>query len=423
MQQGKVLEIFPVENLRAVVSAPPSKAITLRSLFISSLAGGKSKLENALFAEDQQFAVKALNSVGANISYKNGSYSVVGSGGLLKAPSKKIFVGNSGVTLRFLASLCSLAEGKTVIDGSEAMRRRPVGELAAALKRLGVKISVSGNGFPPIEVEGKTFRGGTTELDLSTSSQFLSSILLSAPYAESDVKVMVKGIKRSMPFVDLTLNVMKQFGVTPTKEEDVFSVSAGQEYNARRLSIEGDYANASYFMAAAAVTGGTVIVKNLKKNSVQGDKVILSILERMGCNVKRSSSEVEVRGASLQGIEADLNDAPDLVPTIAVAAAFADGKTVLRNISHLKFKETDRLKALEAELRKIGADARASKDSLEIVGGRKLMGAEIETYNDHRIAMAFSVAGLRLKGIKILGPGCVAKSFPAFFSEFSKFGG
>ena len=416
--------------LDASVSAPPSKAYTLRAIFLASLANGKSVLKNPLLAEDQLHAINAMRALGAKIEIESaaGSNSLVvhGTGGMLKAPKDKIFVGNSGLSMRFLASIASLAEkGKTVeLDGDERMRQRPVGELLKALRALGVKAESVNNGCPPILVQGGTLAGGKARMHGGESSQFFSSILVAAPYAQKKVELECISAMSSKPYVDITIDCMKSFSVNvQRKGYKKFAVSAGQSYKARTLNIEGDYSSASYFFAAAAILGGNVRVKNLNPESVQGDKAFLGVLKKMGCKVMFGKDFVEVQGPKkggngLKGISVNMNSLPDMVPTLAVVAAFAKGKTLMTGIGHLSIKESDRIKAPAHELAKMGIKAVAGRGSLAVFGGSP-HGAEIETYNDHRIAMAFAIAGLKVAGVKIRNPSCVRKSYPDFFSALA----
>ncbi len=419
-----MIEIKKLGKLDATVSAPPSKAYTLRALFIACLADGKSVLRNGLFAEDQKYAVAALKEFGAGIEFDGSDFTVNGTNGLLKVPKEEIFIGNSGVTARFLAAFAGLASGKTIITGNERMQQRPIQDLLDALKPLGIAAkSIAGNGCPPIEVEGGNFFGGKTGLKGGKSSQYFSSILISAPYAKNDVTIKTVGEIKSKPFIDMTINSMKEFGVdVENNNYKEFSVKAPRRYKGKEYLIEGDYTNVSYFFAAAAVTKGKVKVENLNPNSVQGDRYFLDLLEKMGCKVEHGENAVTVEGAELEGIEVDMGNHPDIVPTLAVVASFAKGKTRIKNIEHLRLKESDRIKAPVNELKKMGIDAKELEDGIEIEGGRPT-GAEIETSNDHRIAMAFAVAGLAVKGVKIKGEQCVNKSFPGFFDEIGKIGG
>ncbi|MFH1256549.1 MAG: 3-phosphoshikimate 1-carboxyvinyltransferase [Candidatus Diapherotrites archaeon] len=423
------IEIRPAEKLDAIVSAPPSKAYTLRALFVAALARGKSALHNCLLAEDQLHAINALRALGVKIEINGKEATVFGSGGEISAPEKEIFVGNSGVTSRFLASVAALAKnGSVTVSGDKRMQQRPIKELLEALKKLGVKAeSVKKNGCPPYRIFGSGLIGGKTSLRGEESSQYLSSLLLAAPFAKKNVSVKVNGKLASKPYIELTIGVMKDFGVkVGNNGYREFLVKAGQRYKARDYAVEGDYSSASYFFAAAAISGGSVRVENLNPKSAQGDRKFLEILKKMGCMVKKERGFVEVSGpkkGKLKAVNVEMAGMPDVAMTLAVVAAFAKGKTKIKNIGNLRLKESDRITATVNELKRIGAKARELKDGIEITGGAQaLHGAEIETYNDHRIAMAFAVAGLRVKGVKIRNPECVNKSFPEFFSVLESLG-
>ena len=417
-----MIEITPIKDLDATVAAPPSKAHTLRALFIASLANGRSVLKNALNAEDQQLSAAALRELGAGINFDGRNFSVEGTGARFSAPKKELFLGNSGAGIRFLMSLASLVEGRTVINGSERMKKRPAAELVTALQKLGVKVrQANAKECFPVEVIGKSLKGGYVSMDGSKSSQYFSSILLSAPYAENDIELEVRGTMKSRPYVDITMGCMDDFGVKVKNDKyNAFHVKAGQRYTPRSYEIEGDYSSASYFFAAAAITPGKVKVTNLKKNSLQGDRNFLEVLKKMGCKIKVGEDYVIVEGnEKTEGVSIDMADMPDLVPTLAVIAAFAKGKTTIKNVAHLRIKESNRIKAVVTELKKLGVKAVEKKYGM-VIEGRPKRGAEIETYNDHRIAMAFSVLGLGQDGVKIKNPECVSKSFPDFFDRIEE---
>ncbi|PIN85512.1 MAG: 3-phosphoshikimate 1-carboxyvinyltransferase [Candidatus Diapherotrites archaeon CG11_big_fil_rev_8_21_14_0_20_37_9] len=416
------VEIKKIGSLSADIVAPPSKAHTLRALFISALAEGKSTLRNALNAEDQQIAAKALNDLGAKIVFNGKDYLVQGAEGQLSSPKEIIYTANSGVTTRFLIPIAGIAKGNTIIDGSERMRERPIKELLESASKIGLKTE-SKEGKLPVKVIGKTLIGGKTEIDASESSQFLSALLIAGPLTENGMSVSVKGEMRSKPYVDITLDCMADFGVKTDREGyESFFVKSGQSYKGRDYLIEGDYSSSSYLFAAAAITGGIVKVRNLNKNSAQGDKEFIYFLEKMGCNVNFSGDSIVVEGNSLNAIDVDMSSCPDVVPTLAVVAAFAEGKTRISNISHLSAKESNRIETTAENLRRCGIKAIPGKDFLEIIGG-KPHGAVIEPYNDHRIAMAFSIMGLQTGEMRINNPNCVGKSFPDFFSVLKKFYG
>jgi 3-phosphoshikimate 1-carboxyvinyltransferase len=364
--------------------------------------------------------VNALREFGIEISRNDDALQIQGSGGKLTIPSKDIYIGNAGTAMRFLTTFACLANGKTTLTGDEAMQKRPIKDLLDALSIAGIK-TTSNNGCPPITIHGGNFKGGTIILNASMSSQFVSSILLTAPYAKHPVHLLIRGKLSSTPYVDMSIHVMRSFGVDVEVIEPYVSYIIGNldHYIAEPFTIEGDASSATYFFAAAAITGGKVTVSNLSHDSLQGDMRFLSLLEDMGCRIIKHESSIEVQGGKLKGIDVDMNDIPDCVPALAIVAAFAAGETTISNVAHLRFKETDRLAAIANELTKMGAKVQVLKDGLSIKP-QKLHGATIETYNDHRIAMSFAVAGLRVPEVNIINPLCVKKSFPSFWEEFSK---
>jgi len=416
-----MVEIKPLHHCDAVVTIPGSKSYTHRALVVSALAEGESLLIHGLRSEDTAHTARALEKFGVPIFWEEDLIRVGGRGGKLKAGGEKIYVGDSGTSMRFLTALAALKNGRTLLDGSERMRQRPISALLDGLNALGVRAySQHGNGYPPVVVESQGLQGGVARIDGGESSQFLSALLMVAPYARGDVRLEVTGRLASRPYVDMTREVMSSFHVEVQCAGDhSFSVRTGQRYLPRKYSIEGDASNASYFFAAAAVTRGRVRVENFRPASIQGDSGFLKILERMGCEVARGEDFAEVRGKELQAVEMDMNPMPDLVPTLAVIAAFARGKTVIRNIGHVRLKESDRVGTLAGELAKMGVQVEEGKDWLAVEGG-KTKGAEIETHNDHRLAMSFAIAGLAVPGMKITGERCVDKSFPGFWETLEK---
>ena len=426
-----MIKILPLKkSISAEISAPPSKAHSLRAFFIAGLAQGKSILKNPLLAEDQIYALRALKEFGIKSEIKKDKVIIIGTGGHLQLPKETINVGNSGVTARFLASFASLApKGKIIIDGNKRMREgRPIQDLIGALNQLGVKIrSIKNNGCLPFEIEAQTFEGGKTKLKGEISSQYFSSILISAPYAKKDTSIECLGEMSSRPYIDITLQMMADFGVKVKRTQyKKFFVKAGQKYQARELTLEGDWTNVSYFLAAAAICSGRIKIKNLRLDSVQGDKIFADLLKKMGCRVIKKQNEIElISRGNLKSIKKiNMNSYPDLVPSLAIVSAFAKGKTEIAQIGHLRFKECDRIKALANELKKIGVKVKEKKDGLVIeTDFKKLHQGEIECYHDHRIAMAFSVAGLKIPGIIIKDERCVQKSFVDFYQVFKKIGG
>ena len=422
-------KIVPVKSINGKVIAPPSKAHTLRAIIIASLAKGKTTIKNALIAEDQEYAIKAMQQFGAQIQTKNGLIEIIGVNGKPTAPKEDVFIGNSGLAVRFLVSVAGLAQGQeyVTLDGVERMRTgRPIQDLLDALSPLGVEaVSINGNGCPPIRVKCDSFTGGKTQLAGEKSSQYFSSILVAAPYAKKDVEIKSIGHLSSRLYTDVTIESMKAFGVETTNSNyALFKVKAGQHYEGKDITIEGDFSNAAYFFVAAAITKGKVTVEKLTKKTIQGDVYILELLERMGCKVTWNKDAVTVEGADLKGLgEVDMNTYPDIVMPVAIAAAFARGTTRITNVAHLKFKESDRLASTTGELKNLGANISHDDDSITIIGeagGTNLHGATIDSHNDHRIAMSFTIAGLKIPGVIIHGKEAVNKSFPEFFEEIEK---
>ncbi len=406
-----------LNNLNTELTAPPSKSLTHRAIFIASLANGTSLIKNCLFSDDTNYSIMACSAFGPKIKKLNSNLQIIGKECPLNPPLHKIYVGNSGTTMRFIASYSALMKNNQVeIIGDNRMNERPIGDLIHALKDLGVNIySINKNDCPPIIVEGGGIRGGITNLRGEKSSQFFSSLLISCVKAKKDVEIHSFSAIKSRPYIDLTLDTIKHFGGEVINEEyKKFFIPANQQFISKEYTIEGDFSSASYFFGIAAVLRGKIKINNLNYNSSQGDKIFLDILKKMGCRIKYGQSWIEVEGDDLNGISIDMKDYPDLVPTLAVIGAFAEGKTHIQNVEHLKYKETDRLKALATELKKIGAQVEELPTGLIIKKG-KFKTAEINTYNDHRIAMSFTIASLKTGKVVIKDTECVSKSFPSFF--------
>jgi 3-phosphoshikimate 1-carboxyvinyltransferase len=423
MAASDVLEIAPRGPLRACVSVPGSKSISNRALLIAALARGESRLHGLLDSDDTQVMAAALRALGASMEQRGELWRVGGVAGAPRAPTGLLDVGASGTAARFLTALLALVPGESVLDGSARMRERPIGELVDALRALGVQVDAEGRGgCPPVRCRGGTPFGGETEIDASRSSQYVSALLLVAPYAARGLTLRLRhGVLASRPYVDVTLQIMRAFGADAGfRDETTLTVASGQGYAARDYAVEPDASTAAYFFAAAAIGGGSVRVQDLRGDSAQADMAFLALLERMGCEVVRDDGGIEVRGPSgaLRAFDADMNAMPDAVLAAAVTALFAEGTTRIRHVGHLRIKESDRLLALQTELRKLGADVHADADSIAITP-RALHGAEIATYDDHRMAMAFALAGLKLPGVRIRDPQCVGKSWPRYFEVFS----
>ena len=421
----ETLAIRPRGAIDVRVRVPGSKSITNRALLVAALASGESVLEGGLESDDTLAMRGALAALGVALRDEGGAWRVGGAGGKLGVPSHPLDARASGTTARFVAAAATLAPGPVVIDGTARMRERPIDDLVRALEGLGARIEILGrNGCPPLRTLGGGLEGGETTIDARRSSQFVSAVLLAAPYARRTVALRLRdGVLVSRPYVDLTLQVMRDFGADcGWSGHSALRVAAPHPYTARRYVIEPDASAAAYPFAAAAITGGTVRVPGFAASSIQADLALLGVLERMGCRVARRDGEIEVRGpgggAGLRGVDVDMNEFPDAVLALAVVAAFATGPTVIRNVWNLRIKETDRLAALETELRKLGARAESTRDSLTIAPA-PLHGAEIETYYDHRMAMAFALAGLRVPGVVIRDPSCAAKTWPDYFEALA----
>ena len=413
-------QIRTTANLDTTVRIPGSKSITHRYLIMASLAEGRSQLGNTLWCDDTRYTAKALESLGAQIIHSPEAAEVTGTGGKLDHPSKPIFLDNAGTSMRLLTAVACLAQGDCVLTGSDRMHRRPIGELLAGLRPLGgVVESLEKNGCPPVHIHGNGLKGGRTLVDASRSSQFVSAILLAAPYASNPVEIGVQGLV-SRPYVDVTLDGMSRFGaVAGWLDEETLRVEAPGQYRPGNYDVEGDCSSASYFWAAAAITGGKITTLNIVRNSQQGDLVFLELLSQMGCRVEWHDHGVSVLGGRLRGIEVDMRDMPDMVPTLAVTAAFAEGTTVIGNVGHLRIKESDRLQTVAEGLQRLGVQVDEGQDSLTIRGGSPV-GGLIDPHNDHRIAMSFAVAGLVTTGVRIADETCVDKSFPEFWDRFEE---
>lgn len=400
------------------VSVPGSKSLTQRALIAAALADGNSKISRALVAEDTRHLIDGLQAVGAGIEYEDGAFQVCGTAGALKNSGKEIFLGYNGTALRFLTAMACLGRGKYVLTGEKRLRERPVGALVGALQGMGVDIACHNN-CPPVEIVANGLYGGKITLRDIESSQYVSALLLCAPYTTRGIELTLQGDIVSAPYIDLTVSVMKDFGADISETgKNQYSVTAGQHYFGREYFVEGDASSASYFFLAAALLKRAIRVRGVSRQSRQGDIRLLDILEELGCKVLAGADWVEVAGSGFaEGDFAfDLSDMPDMVPTLAVLAAFRKGRTAITNVAHLRIKESNRLAAMATELNRIGIEAEELPDGLIISGG-KPAGAGIQTYNDHRIAMSFAIAGLVVPGIEISEKKCVDKSFPDFWKE------
>jgi len=420
------LAIRPRGSLAATLRVPGSKSITNRAAVCAALARGESHLVGALESDDTEAMREALRVLGTAIEADGTTWHVRGADGRVRAPvGAALDARASGTTARFLTAVAALSPEAVVIDGCARMRERPIEELVQTLRALGASIEVQGaGGCPPVRVAGGGLRGGRVRIEAQRSSQFVSAVLLVAPYAREDVVIEpMGGVVVSRPYVDLTLQVMGAFGAEcgwAAGGRELFVV-AGRRYLGRRYQIEPDASAAAYPFAAAAIAGGRVCVEGIPPDSLQSDFRLVDFLAKMGCQVERGSQSLAVCGSAgpLHGIDADMNDLPDAALALAVVALFAQGPTRIRNVPNLRIKETDRLAALEREIRKLGARAETGPDWLRIEPG-PLHGAAIDTYRDHRMAMAFALVGLRIPGVVIRDPACVSKTWPDYFEALER---
>jgi 3-phosphoshikimate 1-carboxyvinyltransferase len=436
--------VDPFQNpAQGEVRVPGSKSITNRALVLAALCRPRTscELSGVLFSEDTEVMVQCLQKLGVTItttgetdltdaprvcegrlrpcrcSGTRAEIEIVPPEGAF-VPREDLYVANSGTTMRFLTALVSLGCGRYRLDGVPRMRERPIADLLRVLQQLGVYArSEANNGCPPVVVETRGLSGGRVSIKGSVSSQFLSGLLMAAPRAQGDITIEVDGVLVSRPYVDMTVAMLRQFGARMDSDARRFHIPGGQILQApRRYVIEPDASGASYFLAAAAITCGQVRIPHLGPESLQGDVRFADLLERMGCVVRFTPEGLEVQGAPLRGIDADMNALSDTVMTLAAVALFAQGPTTIRNVGHIRHKETDRLAALARELRKLGAEVEERADGLTITPA-PLHGAELDTYEDHRLAMALALVGLVVPGVVIHNPGCVAKTYPHFFAD------
>jgi 3-phosphoshikimate 1-carboxyvinyltransferase len=417
----ELIAITPVSQpLVASIRPPGSKSITNRALVCAALAQGCSRLIGALASEDTEVMVESLQKLGIGVQSEvaGPAMLVTGCGGEIPTRSAELFVGNSGTTIRFLASMLAACGGHYRLDGIERMRARPMGDLLAALRRLGADaVSERENGCPPVVIRSNGLAGGGVQVRGDVSSQFLSGLLMAAPYARSPLELLVDGELVSQPYVRMTLAVMKAFGVSVAEDSlQRFFVAAPRSYRGCDYAVEPDASAASYFWGAAAITGGSITVTGLTRRSLQGDVAFCDCLARMGCEVQDHRQGITVQGRGLQGIEANMNAISDTVQTLAAVALFARGPTTITGVGHIRHKETDRISDLARELRKLGAAVDELADGLRITPGR-LAGAEIETYKDHRMAMSLALVGLRVPGVVVRDPGCTRKTYPRYFED------
>ena len=415
------LTLKPISKIEGEINLPGSKSLSNRALLVAALAEGTTKITNLLESDDTRHMLNALKQLGIQytLSENKTECTVTGNAGVIHGANlQELFLGNAGTAMRPLCAALCLGTGSYLLTGEPRMKERPIGHLVNALREAGAKISYQENeGYPPLLIEANGLSGGDVKIDGAISSQFLTALLLAAPMAKEDMTITIIGELVSKPYIDITLHIMKEFGVDVVNDEyRTFRIKGRQHYKAvETFMVEGDASSASYFLAAAAIKGGTVKVTGIGKKSIQGDILFVDVLEKMGALVEWGDAYVSVSKGELHAIDMDFNHIPDAAMTIATTALFAEGTTTLRNIYNWRVKETDRLFAMATELRKVGAEVEEGEDYLKITAPKILKHAAIDTYDDHRMAMCFSLLALDPVSVTINEPECTAKTFPTYF--------
>jgi len=431
------MKISPIPHpLNATVRVPGSKSLTNRALLIAALTDGTTRLTNALFSDDSRYFARALQTLGFDLQLDevNHTMTVTGLGGKIPAQKAELFIGNAGTAARFLSAFLTLGQGEYILDGEPRMRERPIGDLVDSLTQLGAKIepverltpalskvegfNVQRQICPPVKITASGLPGGKTKIAGDISSQFLSALLMIAPYAQREIEVTLSTDLNSKPYVDMTIAIMQDFGIKVERNTSQSFTIPLTTYHLPLTAypIESDASAASYFFAAPAICGGTVKVENISRKSVQGDIAFLDVLQKMGCAVTETDNCLLVTGHSeLHGIDIDMRDIPDTAQTLAAIAPFADSPTRIRGIASARVKETDRVSATCTELKRLGVQVEEHEDGMTIYPTLNFQPSTVRTYNDHRMAMAFSLIGLRVDGVTIENPSCVSKTFPNFF--------
>ena len=419
------LTLEPIARVEGTVNLPGSKSVSNRALLLAALARGTTRLTNLLDSDDIRHMLNALKTLGVSyeLSANKTECTVHGLGRAFSSSEPvNLFLGNAGTAMRPLCAALCLSNGEFTLTGEPRMEERPIAHLVDALRQAGAHVHyLKKDGYPPLTIEGKGLWGGEVVIDGSVSSQFLTAFLMAAPLASGDVRIRIRGELVSKPYIDITLHIMKQFGVTVEHDDyQVFYVRGNQTYvSPGTFLVEGDASSASYFLAAGAIKG-KVRVTGIGKNSIQGDIRFADVLEKMGAKITWGDDFIEGENVGeLQAVDLDMNQIPDAAMTIATAALFANGKTAIRNIYNWRVKETDRLTAMATELRKVGAEVVEGHDFIEITPPAQLKHAAIDTYNDHRIAMCFSLVALSDTKVTINDPGCTSKTFPDYFTKFA----
>jgi 3-phosphoshikimate 1-carboxyvinyltransferase len=415
------LTLRPIQKIDGEINLPGSKSLSNRALLLAALSEGTTKISNLLESDDTRYMLNALKKLGIEYALSSDKTvcTIVGNAGVINTSTPQdLFLGNAGTAMRPLCAALCLGNGTFILTGEPRMKERPIGHLVDALRQAGADIRYLENeGYPPLEIHAKGLKGGEVEINGEISSQFLTSLLMAAPLSNKDMKITIIGELVSQPYIDITLHMMKQFGVEVFNDNyKTFTIKAGQNYKAiKEFMVEGDASSASYFLAAAAIKGGTVKVTGIGRTSIQGDISFVNVLAKMGANVQWGETYVIVSRDELHAIDMDFNHIPDAAMTIATTALFVEGTTTLRNIYNWRVKETDRLFAMATELRKVGAEVEEGEDYLKISPPKHLKHAKIDTYDDHRMAMCFSLLALDDVSVTINNPECTAKTFPNYF--------
>ncbi|MFS1438774.1 3-phosphoshikimate 1-carboxyvinyltransferase [Shewanella sp. 10N.286.48.A6] len=424
----KQLRLDPIQKVNGVVNIPGSKSISNRALLLATLAEGRTTLTNLLDSDDIRYMLASLKQLGVDyqLSENNTVCELQGLGKPITAEqAQSLFLGNAGTAMRPLCAALTLGSGEFTLTGEPRMEERPIGDLVEALRQLGAEVSyLKNDGFPPLTINANGLNGGDVEIAGDLSSQFLTALLMVAPLTKDTVNITIKGELVSKPYIDITIALMARFGVEVINHDyRRFEIPTGQKYvSPGKVLVEGDASSASYFLAAGAIQGGEVKVTGVGKLSIQGDVKFADVLEKMGADIEWGDDFIIARQAKLTAVDLDMNHIPDAAMTIATAALFAEGTTRITNIYNWRIKETDRLAAMATELRKVGATVDEGHDYITVTPPAVLNTAAIDTYNDHRMAMCFSMLAFADCGITINDPDCTSKTFPAYFTEFARIG-
>jgi 3-phosphoshikimate 1-carboxyvinyltransferase len=420
------LTLKPIAKVEGEINLPGSKSLSNRALLLAALAKGTTHITNLLESDDTRYMLDALRQLGIEYTLSQDKRECVingNAGPIVSDVAQTLYLGNAGTAMRPLTAALTLGKGTYTLTGDPRMKERPIGHLVDALRQAGAQISYLENeDYPPLHIEANGLQGGEVKINGAISSQFLTALLMAEPMAEKDMTIRIVGELVSKPYIDITLDMMKHFGVEVEHDNyEIFSIKSGQVYQSPgTFMVEGDASSASYFLAAAAIKGGTVKVTGIGRESIQGDVAFADVLEKMGAEVTWGDDHISVSRKELHGIDLDFNHIPDAAMTIATTALFVKEPTTLRNIYNWRVKETDRLHAMATELRKVGAEVEEGEDYLRIVPPAELKHATIDTYDDHRMAMCFSLLALDPASVTINDPECTAKTFPTYFEELEK---